>query len=105
MEKGPPARLPRHEWLNFPAHSGELTRGMMYGRLHPLEGRHFDIIGSLDQTDDVTAALLRRVEEYLTNHVRDQYNNIILSDPSFGNLVRLVHPVAEVLVLEFFASL
>ena len=105
VERDPPARLPRHDWLNFPDRSGALTRGMMYGRIHPLAGRHFNIIGSLNLSDDVTVALLRRVEEYLTYPVRDRHNNIIFLDPSFGNLVRLVHPVAEVLVLEFFASL
>ena len=33
VEKGQPAPLPDHEWLNFPQRSGELTRGMMYGQM------------------------------------------------------------------------
>ena len=53
----------------------------------------------------MTAALLRRVEEYQSFTVCDSAGTPLFTDPSFGNLIRIVQPVVPVLVYEFFASL
>ena len=78
---------------------------MMYRHISHLRNHHHCIIASLNLEDDVTRSLLELVEDYLSYVVRDAQGNVVIADPSFGNLVTTVEPVYHLLCLEFFASM
>ena len=78
---------------------------MMYGCISYLCDRVHCTIASLDSQDVVTRSLLELVEDHLTYEVHDAQGTLVLTDPSFGNLVSSVESTYHLLCLEFFASM
>ena len=100
-----PEWVPLHPWLVFPQEIEGVTPGLMYSRISHLPGRVHCSIASLNLQDAVTRSLLELVEDHLTYEVHDAQGHLVLTDPSFGNLVSSVESTYHLLCLEFFASM
>ena len=100
-----PDWVPPHPWLAFPQAIEGVTPPMMYRHISYLRGCVHCTIASLDLQDAVTRSLLELVEDHLTYEVHDAQGTLVLTDPSFGNLVSSVESTYHLLCLEFFASM